>query len=131
VASARAEVSYLDTHVVAWLYAGVARKLSAAAKRTIARDELRVAPVVALELEYLFEIGRVRERAGPVIATLGERMGVAVCEHDAARVVARACDLAWTRDLFDRLIVAQAAVAGDRLLTADAAIHAHYAKARW
>lgn len=122
---------YLDTHVVAWLYAGRLAKLSASTKRLLEREELRFAPIVQLELEYLFELGRVRERAGPVIETLVQRIGLAPCDRHPARVAARACDLAWTRDVFDRMIVAQAAVGGNVLLTADRAILANYPKARW
>ena len=131
MAQTREALTYLDTHVVAWLYAGVARKLSAVAKRAIDRDELRIAPIVQLELEYLFETGRVRERAAPVVATLIDRFGLVICDRDPAQVVARACDLSWTRDAFDRLIVAQASVGANVLLTADQAIAEHYPKARW
>jgi PIN domain nuclease of toxin-antitoxin system len=131
MAQAREALSYLDTHVVAWLYAGVVRKLSVAAKRAIERDQLRIAPIVQLELEYLFETGRVRERAAPVVAALAEQFGVAVCDRDPVQVAARACDLSWTRDAFDRLIVAQASIGANVLLSADQAIARHYPKARW
>ena len=122
---------YLDTHVVAWLYAGATGKLSPLAKREIERGELRVAPIVQLELEYLFELQRVRERAAPVLSALQDRMGLAICDRDPARVAARACELSWTRDVFDRMIVAQAGLNADMLLSADATIRAHYPKARW
>lgn len=122
---------YLDTHVVAWLYAGATRKLSPLAKREIDRGELRIAPIVQLELEYLFELRRVRERAAPVLATLAEQMGLQLCDRNPAHVVARACELSWTRDVFDRMIVAQASINADILLTADDAIRDHYPKARW
>ncbi len=122
---------YLDTHVVAWLYAGATRKLSPIAKREIEHGELRIAPIVQLELEYLFELQRVRERAAPVLATLADRMGLSICDRHPAHVVARACELSWTRDVFDRMIVAQASINADTLLSADEAIRAHYPKARW
>ncbi len=122
---------YLDTHVVAWLYAGALRQLSPTAKRLIERETLRFAPIVQLELEYLFEIRRVRERAHVVIDTLVDRIGLMPCDRDAAKVAERACDLAWSRDLFDRLIVAQASLGADTLLTADRLIRKHYPKARW
>jgi PIN domain nuclease of toxin-antitoxin system len=122
---------YLDTHVVAWLYAGAARKLTPLAKREIEQGELRVAPIVQLELEYLFELGRVRERAAPVLATLANRTGLAMCDRHPVHVMARACELSWTRDVFDRMIVAQASINADLLLTADETIRKHYPKARW
>lgn len=122
---------YLDTHVVAWLYAGSVARLSATAKRAIEREELRFAPIVQLELEYLFETGRVRERSNRVVATLGERIGLTACDRDPAKVAARACDLAWSRDVFDRMIVAQASLGANTLLSADRLVLANYAKARW
>lgn len=121
---------YLDTHVVAWLYAGTTHRLSATARRLIDREPLRIAPIVLLELEYLFEIGRVRERAAPVVTALGRRLGLIPCDRDPALVAARACDLAWTRDVFDRLIVAQASLGPDTLITIDSQILANYPKAR-
>lgn len=131
MASATPEVTYLDTHVVAWLYAGQVAKLSVRAKRWLDRGRLRVSPAVVLELEYLFEIGRVRRRGADVLADLAQRLGIDVCDHAFAAVAARACDLVWTRDVFDRLIVAQASLGRDRLLTRDGQIHKHYPKALW
>jgi PIN domain nuclease of toxin-antitoxin system len=46
-------------------------------------------------------------------------------------VVARARELRWTRDPFDRLITAQAAIGEDVLLTADESIRARYPHAEW
>lgn len=131
MASATSEVTYLDTHVVAWLYAGQVAKLSVRAKRWIDRGQLRVSPAVVLELEYLFEIGRVRHRGADVVADLTQRLGIDVCDRAFAAVVALACNFAWTRDVFDRLIVAQASLSRDRLVTRDGQIHEHYSKALW
>ena len=131
MASATSEVTYLDTHVVAWLYGGQVAKLSARAKRWLDRGQLRVSPAVVLELEYLFEIGRVRHRGADVVADLAQRLGLEVCDRAFAAVAARACDFAWTRDVFDRLIVAQASLTRDRLVTRDGQMHEHYAKALW
>ena len=131
MASAAPEVTYLDTHVVAWLYGGHLARLSPRARRRLERGQLRVSPAVVLELEYLFEIGRVRERAADVVADLAQRLGLAVCDRPFAEVAARACDVAWTRDAFDRLIVAQASLGSDRLLTRDGRMQEHYSKALW
>ena len=122
---------YLDTHVVAWLHHGKLNRFTARGLRLIERETLKVAPVVALELEYLYEIGRVSERSAHVLQHLSNRIGLAICDRDPIKVITRACDLAWTRDLFDRMIVAQAAIGQDPLLTCDADIREHYPKARW
>ncbi|MSU25039.1 MAG: hypothetical protein EXS32_14625 [Opitutus sp.] len=50
---------YLDTHVVVWLSAGEVARLGARARVAIETQELRVSPMVLLELQYL------RSRGGP------------------------------------------------------------------
>ena len=47
------------------------------------------------------------------------------------RSVEAAERLSWTRDPFDRLIVAQASLAGAPLVTKDRMIRKHFAKAAW
>ena len=54
---------YADTHVVAWLYAGRPDLIPPRARRLIEDNPLLVSPMVALELEYLFETGRTSEPA--------------------------------------------------------------------
>ena len=56
-------MTYLDTHVVAWLYAGEFGKLSKAAAERIHEDNPFISPVVVLELQYLYDIGRAKAPA--------------------------------------------------------------------
>jgi len=127
-----AAVIYLDTHVVAWLYASGAAALSPAAAAAIARaDDVRVSPMVRLELQYLWEMGRVSEPAGSVLDALHAALGLTACSASFPAVVAEAERSAWTRDPFDRLIVAQAALSGAPLVTKDEAMHREYAGAIW
>jgi len=54
-------VTYLDTHAVAALYRGDLSPFSAVALRVIDEEEdLRISPMVLLELEYLHEIKRIK-----------------------------------------------------------------------
>ena len=53
-----ATVIYLDTHVVAWLFAGQQARLSAAGRRAVEAHDLLVSPAVLLELQFLFETKR-------------------------------------------------------------------------
>ena len=122
---------YLDTHVVAWLYAGRQELIPDAARRRIDGDEVAVSPMVALELEYLFESGKVLDPAQPVLDALGRELGLRLCDLSFPRVAAAARALSWTRDPFDRLIAAHAAVAGAVLVTKDRALRAHYPAALW
>lgn len=123
---------YLDTHVVAWLYAGETDGLTAnAAKRINLEDDLRISPAVILELQYLKEIGRLTAGGNAVVRSLGAQVGLQVCDLPFDAVVESALDQHWTRDPFDRLIVAQAAVARAPLLTKDRSIRRHYRQAVW
>lgn len=122
---------HLDTHVVVWLCAGEIGRFPAGARRRIEREELRISPVVTLELEYLHEVGRIAEGATFVLRDLAHRLGLAEDEGDFAAVVAAARGLSWTRDPFDRLIVGHAAALGTSLLTKDRTIRQHYRHAVW
>ena len=127
-----APLIYLDTHVVAWLYATGAGALSQRAADTIDRSEdVRISPIVCLELQYLFEIGRVGEPAVTVVDALAGTMGLTVCTVTFASVVYEAEKIAWTRDPFDRLIVAQAGLHAAPLVTKDDTLRAHYPGAVW
>jgi PIN domain nuclease of toxin-antitoxin system len=123
---------YLDTHVVAWLYARGGNALSPVAAEAIdGADRVLVSPMVRLELQYLFEIGRLGGPALPVLDELAVTVGLEVCELEFDAVVRAAEGQAWTRDPFDRLIVAQAARRDAPLVTKDQTIHDHYPRAVW
>jgi PIN domain nuclease of toxin-antitoxin system len=126
-----ATVIHLDTHVVVWLYAGDLRRFSPAARRRLDREELRISPMVALEIQYLHEVGRISEDAGVVLSDLARKLGLVQAEGDFSAVAAAAMDLGWTRDPFDRLIVAHAALYGAALLTKDRSIRRNYRHAVW
>lgn len=124
-------VIHLDTNVVIWLYSGYLDQLSDTAKETIEAHALTISPMVVLELNYLNEVGRLKEGAQIVINDLHDRIGLSVDSTPFALVVDVAAQMKWTRDPFDRLITAQAAVYQNILLTKDDAIRDHYAKALW
>lgn len=126
-----ATVIYADTHVVAWLYAGRADLLPPRARSLIEDRSVIVSPMVALELEYLFETGRTSEPAGAVLEALGRDIGLRLCDLPFADVVEAARRQSWTRDPFDRVIVGQASVRRAPLITRDADIRAHYGRALW
>ena len=126
-----APLIYLDTNVVLWL-AGAPEQLSTRARETVDRDEpLPISPMVELEVEYLYEIGRISRPAAEVVAHLRGVVNLRDCDRAFSAVVAKARELKWTRDPFDRLITAQAALGGDPLLTRDKIIRANYPHALW
>lgn len=121
----------LDTHVVAWLYAGLLEKLPEQAKEHIEREVLLVSPMAVLELQYLHEIGRLAIPGGAVLADLQHRIGLRVAETPFHLIASAALDLSWTRDPFDRLIAGHSLAENLPLLTADASIRQHLSSAVW
>ena len=126
-----ASLIYLDTHVVAWLYAGQRDLLPKLARSLIEGNDLLISPMVALELEYLFEIKRVKDRAERVIEALRNEIGLAYCDLPFAAVAQAAWRETWTRDPFDRMIVAQARLRDVPLITKDRNIRKRFDEAVW
>lgn len=122
---------HLDTHVVVWLYGGLVEKLSSKAQECIEKHVLRISPMALLEIQYLYEIGRVTEPARRIMDDLRLRIGLETADLSFAEVVEEALKLTWTRDPFDRLIVASSISADVHLLTADEHILSNYASALW
>ncbi len=124
-------MTHLDTHVVVWLYAGDVDRFPEAARLALERDTLAVSPAVALELQYLHEIGRLAEPARAVLDDLRDRIGLGFAEADFPSVIWKANSLSWTRDPFDRLIAAHALADDAPLLTADRVLREHLPVAFW
>ena len=122
---------YLDTHVVVWLYAGRTDLFPPPATSLIDANDLLISPVVGLELQYLYESGKTAEPAGPVIQALAREIGLQRCDLSFADIVDVALQETWTRDPFDRVVVAQARLRGAPLLTKDRDIQGHYDGAVW
>ncbi|MBM3144570.1 MAG: type II toxin-antitoxin system VapC family toxin [Chloroflexi bacterium] len=122
---------YLDTHIVVWLYAGLIEKFSQPVKNLINENEISISPIVHLELQYLFEIHRVKDNANAIITDLSNRIGLQVCQKDFDAIVSQAMAFSWTRDPFDRVIVATAALKDSILVSKDRSILENYIHARW
>jgi PIN domain nuclease of toxin-antitoxin system len=122
---------FLDTHIVVWLFAGIEKKLSKIAIQQIESNELLISHMVRLELQYLFEIKRITETPETIMTSLNQSIGLKVSEMKTERVFTRAIEYCWTRDVFDRLITAEADVADLLLITKDKNIQANYKKAIW
>lgn len=122
---------YLDTHVVVWLYAGLTKKLSNSVKFLINEHELYISPIVRLELQYLYEIGRIKDPSDIITSDLFDRIGLRQCEKNFDLTIGQALIISWTRDPFDRLIVGNAAIDSNILLTKDRDILSNYPQAQW
>ncbi len=122
---------YLDTHVVVWLYAGQIDRFTARGRELIEKEILLISPIVQLELEYLRETGRISVGSALILETLARAVGLILCDLSFLDVVIESVRQAWTRDPFDRLIVAQAVTRNAPLLTKDRSLIEHYPRAFW
>jgi PIN domain nuclease of toxin-antitoxin system len=111
-------VILLDTNAVIWMDQNHprARKLARALR-------LLVSPATVLELQLLEEIGRLRLRSGTRGVIEGDLWEVD--DPPALDWFERAAEESWTRDPFDRLIVAHARLRRCRLATGDKGILEH------
>ena len=123
--------AYLDTQVIVWLYGDPQRAWPAPARQLLSTGHLRFAPMVRLELRYLHEIGRLKIAPEELLAELFEKLDLVECELPFGRVVDLAEHITWTRDPFDRLIVAHATLAQAALVTADHLIRERFPAAVW
>ena len=122
---------YLDTHVIVWLYAGERARLARTASRLIETEPLLISPVLLLELALLEETGRIRAGPQAIFAGLQESLALSICDLPFADVATVSLQQRWTRDPFDRLIVAQAIARGARLVTKDRFIRRYFDDAVW
>lgn len=120
---------FLDTQSLLWLYQGNKDRFSPRVLELLTSEELLVSPMVALELSYLFEVGKIRKSARLVLQELHEEFGLNVDQVDFASVLEVAAGESWTRDPFDRIIAAHAKRKDAVLVTSDRMIRANYKNA--
>ncbi len=114
------ETLYLDTHIVIWLREKALHKFSKKALSCIENaDVIMVSAMVVLELKYLYEIGKINEEPQHIISDLSDMIDLKVDQNSFYDSVKEALYVTWTRDAFDRLIVANAIFASAPLLTKD------------
>ena len=121
----------IDTHVAVWLFTGEIERFTPDGIALLDSERLVVSPMVQLELTYLHEIGRLTVGGADIIGDLQSRIGLGLSDQSFLSVTQTAAQLTWTRDPFDRLIVADALAASCRLLTKDPEIREHVSIAIW
>ena len=124
-------VIYLDTHVVAFLYEDAGASLPPLSRSLIAENELLLSPMVMIELQFLFEIRRLTVPPGTIIGTMQRAARLRICDLPFEDVARAALRESWTRDPFDRIIVAHARLREVTLITKDRAIRGNYQRALW
>jgi PIN domain nuclease of toxin-antitoxin system len=110
-------VILLDTNALLWM------DLRHRRARPLARTAapLAVSPATMLELHFLLEAGRIRLRSGTVRDLLDDERWE-LDEPPSLDWFGRAGEESWTRDPFDRLIVAHARLRRWRLATGDTVV---------
>lgn len=122
---------FLDTHVLVWLYAGLLEKIPKNIQQHLESAELFISPMVELELNFLHEIGRITVKGPDIVRHLDAHIGLTLSRIDFYRIIEEAEQESWTRDPFDRLIVANASLFQAPLITKDEHIRLHYPLSIW
>ncbi len=123
--------AFLDTHAAIALEEGATEVFGPAAGNLLENAALFVAPIVRLELAFLAEIGRLAVDPDEILSSLSTKLGVLQSDDPMSAVISEAMDLTWTRDPFDRMLVATAALHRAPLITSDQRIREHFAGAVW
>jgi PIN domain nuclease of toxin-antitoxin system len=122
---------FLDTHAVVFLHAGETSLFTDTAHYILETEIPAMSPMAVLELDYLYEIGRIAMPSQGIVEDLERDLGLEIIDRSWLAVIRKAQTLRWTRDPFDRIIVAQAMHEGCRLLTRDRSIQEQYEHAFW
>jgi len=120
---------HLDTHIVLWLYDNKEHLLSKKVTHLLSKSELAISPIISVELAFLNEVGKIKTQPDKIITFLTNRIDLEVADISFVSVCSAAKYLQWTRDPFDRLIVASSMVAKCGLITKDETIRKNYKQA--
>ncbi len=123
-------LTFIDTHIAVWLCAEKRRSLPAKTVAAIEEGWLAISPMVALELDFLHEIGRIKVGSAGVLNALSG-LPLHIDQTPFHAVAQAAGTQTWTRDPFDRMLAAHALTAGLPLLTKDEAMLEHLDLAFW
>ncbi|EKD28438.1 MAG: hypothetical protein ACD_79C00298G0001 [uncultured bacterium] len=121
-------MTYLDTHIALWIYAGLTDKISNHSLDIMNSSEILISPMVLLEIEYLYEIKKISEIPDKIIIELITQYGIKQCDIPFEQVIQKARTIKWTRDPFDRIITATAAISKSYLISKDNLIRLNYSK---
>lgn len=122
---------YLDTYVVIWLYAKELNRFSDRTLNLLQNNRVLISPMVKLELQYLYEIGRINYTPEQIIEQLSQTINLNICQKPWIDIVNIAKELTFTRDTFDRLITAHAMLNHNILLSKDKNIAKFYHHCLW
>jgi PIN domain nuclease of toxin-antitoxin system len=122
---------FLDTHVAIWLYSGRLDLFRPKVLRLINDNQICISHWVRLEMKYLNEIGRINQHPDMIIDALIDEIGLVFSNNSIERIVSQAIHLDFTRDPFDRIIVADAYINNSYLISKDQNIRKNYKYTLW
>jgi PIN domain nuclease of toxin-antitoxin system len=123
--------AFLDTHAAIFLWEGRVELFGAGSREILERSVLRISPMVRLEMQFLKEVGKLKVDPDQILGALGSDLGVTATSDPLDVLVPLAMPLSWTRDPFDRMIVATALLHEAPLVTRDRRIHDYFPGAVW
>ena len=123
--------AFLDTHAAVFLWEGRAEVFGSRSRELLKRATLFVSPMVRLELQLLREIGKLKVDADQILGSLASDARVVATDDGLDALVPLAMPLTWTRDPFDRLLVATALLHQAPFVTRDRRIHENFPGAVW
>lgn len=125
------ETLHLDTHVAVWLYAGEGARFPVRVREFIEKSDLVISPMVLVEIQFLREAGKVNIKPERFLRDMYHDFNFRLSDILFSDMALSSVELSWTRDPFDRMIVASAMADEARLITRDRVILKNYKKAVW
>lgn len=114
----------LDTHVLLWILSGSKKLKTLSWLKNF--PHWMVSPISLLEMKFLKEAGRLEVDFEPVISRLKQDERFRIDSIPLEDICEAAFGLVWTRDPFDRLLVAHSMAASFPLGTCDTLIQKNY-----
>jgi PIN domain nuclease of toxin-antitoxin system len=123
--------AFLDTHAVIFLWEGRTEVFGAGSRELLEQSVLLVSPLVRLEMGFLKEVGKLKVEPDQILGSVTSDYGAILTDDSLEALIPLAMPLSWTRDPFDRLLVATALLHQAPLVTRDSRIHEHFRGAVW
>lgn len=122
---------FLDTHVLVWLFERKKSPFSKNALDLLNQSDLYFPSISFLEINFLKESGKSNFDAENLLDDLLSNINLAFAHSNSLEQSKIAGTLSWTRDPFDRMIVAEAVLNKAKLLTKDRLILKNFNDSTW
>jgi PIN domain nuclease of toxin-antitoxin system len=123
--------AFLDTHSAVFLWEGRNEVFGPGSRELLEQAILLISPMVRLELQFLREVGKLKVEPDLLLGSLTADLGVAMTSEPLDALVPLAMSLSWTRDPFDRMLVATALLHQAPFVTRDRKIRENFQNAVW